>query len=371
MIPLVDLKAQYDSIKPEIDAAIQRVLDHTQFIEGPEVAAFEAAFANACGAPHAVGVASGTAAIDLALRVLGIGPGDEVITTPHTFIATVEPVRDVGATPVFVDIDLGTYNIDPGKIEDAITEHTRALMPVHLYGQPADMLPILDIARRHDLRVIEDAAQAHGATYHDQHVGLWGDIGTFSFYPAKNIGAYGDAGAIVTRDAALAKRLRMLRNHGRTEKYVHAMHGLGERLDALQAAILAVKLTRLEAWTTRRRQIADIYRVQLNDLPLILPQELDGASHVYHQFVIRTERRDALRAHLRDAGVGTGIHYPLPLHLQPALEDLGYQEGDFPVTEQVADTVLSLPVYPELTSGQIDAIVSAIRGFYADGGISG
>ena len=365
MIPLVDLKAQYNSIKPEMDAAIQRVLDHTQFIQGLEVESFEAAFAAACGAPHAVGVASGTAAIHLTLVALGIGPGDEVITTPHTFIATVEAIREVGARPIFVDIDPVTYNIDPHRIEGAITERTRALMPVHLYGQPADMLPILDIARRHDLRVIEDAAQAHGATYHGQHVGLWGDAGTFSFYPAKNIGACGDAGAVITRDATLAEHLCMLRNHGRKDKYVHTMHGYGERLDALQAAILSVKLTQLEAWVTRRRQIADTYRERLAGLPLTLPQELDGARHVYHQFVIRTDHRYVLKAYLWDAGVGTGIHYPLPLHLQPALEYLGYQKGDFPVTEMVADTVLSLPIYPELSAKQIDTLVNALEEFFA------
>ncbi len=364
MIPLVDLKAQYLSIKPEIDAAIQRVLDHTQFIQGPEVQAFEEALAAACGAPYAIGVASGTAAIHLTLVALDIGPGDEVITTPHTFIATVEPIREAGATPVFVDIDPLTYNIDPNRIKEAITEHTRALMPVHLYGQPADMVPLLEIARRHNLLVIEDAAQAHGATYHGRHVGLWGNAGTFSFYPAKNVGAYGDAGAIITDDASLAKQLRMLRDHGRQEKYVHVSHGFGERLDALQAAILAVKLSRLEAWVARRRQIADTYRERLADLPLILPRELDGARHVYHQFVIRTDQRDALRLHLKDAGVGTGIHYPLPLHLQPALRYLGYQKGDFPVSEAVADTVLSLPVYPELAPEEVATIVHAIRGFY-------
>lgn len=364
MIPLVDLKAQYRSIKQDIEAAIQRVLDHTQFILGQEVESFEEAFAAACGAPHAIGVASGTAAIHMTLVALGIGPGDEVITTPHTFIATVEPVCQVGATPIFVDIEPVTYNIDPDKIEEAITERTRALMPVHLYGHPAAMEPILDVAQRHGLRVIEDAAQAHGALYHGRHVGLWGDAGTFSFYPAKNLGAYGDAGAIITHHDSLAQHLRMLRDHGRREKYIHVARGYGERLDALQAAILSVKLMHLETWISGRRQIADTYCARLAGLPLILPQELDGTRHAYHQFVIRTEQRDALRRHLKDIGVGTGIHYPLPLHLQPALEHLGYQRGDFPVAEAVAATVLSLPIYPELTSEQIDAVVQAIRAFY-------
>jgi dTDP-4-amino-4,6-dideoxygalactose transaminase len=360
----MDLKAQYNSIKPEIDRAIRRVLNHTQFIKGPELRAFEDAFADVCGAPYAIGVASGTAAIHLTLVALGVGPGDEVITTPHTFIATVEPIRDVGAVPVFVDIDPSTYNVDPSKIEKSITEHTRAVMPVHLYGQPADMASIGDIAKRYNLHIIEDAAQAHGATYRGKHVGLWSDAGTFSFYPGKNIGAYGDAGAVITGDAALAERLRMLRDHGRQDKYVHVTHGFGERLDALQAAILVVKLTQLEAWTARRCEIANIYRERLRDLPIVLPQESAERQHVYHQFVICTEQRESLRIHLKNAGVSTGIHYPLPLHLQPALKYLGYQKGDFPVTEEIADTVLSIPVYPELTSKQIDIIVGAIRGFY-------
>ncbi len=364
MIPLVDLKAQYQSIKPEIETAIRRVLDHAQFIQGPEVESFEAVFAAACGAPYAVGVASGTAALHLTLSAWGIGPGDEVITTPHTFIATAEVICEVGARPVFVDIDPITYNINPHKIEEAITDCTRVLMPVHLYGQPADMPAIMKIARRHHLRVIEDAAQAHGATYNNQHVGLWGEAGAFSFYPAKNIGAYGDAGMVITRDAALAEHLQMIRNHGRKEKYVHTRHGFAARLDALQAAILAVKLAWLETWVARRRQIAGIYRDRLVDLPLTLPRELNRVRHVYHQFVIRADRRDALKTYLKDHGVGTGIHYPIPLHLQPALQHLGYQKGSFPVTEAVVDTILSLPIYPELTSEQIDTIVAAIRGFY-------
>lgn len=365
MIPLVDLKAQYASIKPEIDAAIQRVLSHTQFIQGPELAAFEEALAEACGAAHAVGVASGTAAIYLALRALGVGAGDEVITTPNTFIATVEPVLDVGATPVFVDISPADYNLDTAQIEAALTSRTRAILPVHLYGQPAHMAPILDVARRHGLLAIEDAAQAHGATYRGRHVGLWGEVGTFSFYPGKNLGAYGDAGAIITDNAELAQQVRMLRDHGRTEKYLHTIHGYGERLDALQAAILGVKLAHLEAWTGRRRQIAAIYRKGLANLPLILPQEQDDRRHVYHQFVIRTPRRDALRAHLKAAGVGTGIHYPVPLHLQPALQHLGHHQGDFPVAEEIAATVLSLPIYPELSDEQIGTVLASVRAFFA------
>jgi dTDP-4-amino-4,6-dideoxygalactose transaminase len=366
MIPLVDLGAQYDSIKTEIDAAIQRVLDHTHFILGSEVEAFEAALGATSGDVHAVGVASGTAAIHLTLAALGIGPGDEVITTPHTFIATVEAITGVGATPVFVDIDPVTYNMDPHRIEDAISEHTAALLPVHLYGQPAEMHALLDIAQRHDVAVIEDAAQAHGATYHGRPVGCWGDAAAFSFYPAKNIGAYGDAGAIVTRNSTLANRLRMLRDHGRSAKHVHEFLGHGERLDALQAAVLSVKLSHLEEWTARRREIADSYREHLADLPLALPTEARDTRHVYHQFVVRTDRRDDLRTYLGSVGIGTGIHYPLPLHLQPALRYLGHKKGHFPVTEKAANTVLSLPIFPELTQEQTATVASAIRQFFAD-----
>jgi dTDP-4-amino-4,6-dideoxygalactose transaminase len=365
MIPLMDLKAQYRSLKPEIDLAIARVLGHTQFIQGPEVRSFEAAFAAACGAPHAIGVASGTAAIHLALVALGIGPGDEVITSAHTFIASAEPIIQVGARPVFVDVEAGTGNLDPAHLEEAITPQTRALLPVHLYGQPADMPAILEVAARHNLLVIEDAAQAHGALCYGRHVGLWGQAGTFSFYPGKNLGAYGDAGAIITGDNALAARLRMLRDHGRSEKYLHSTPGFGERLDALQAAILAAKLPRLEAWNERRREIAEHYRHVFAGLPLRLPPERDGTRHVYHQFPVYTQRRDALQAHLQGAGVGTGIHYPVPLHLQPALAHLGYRQGDLPVTEELANTELSLPIYPELTAEQIETITGAVRSFFA------
>jgi dTDP-4-amino-4,6-dideoxygalactose transaminase len=364
MIPLMDLKAQYASLKPEIDSAIARVLEHTQFIQGPEVRSFEAAFAAACGAPHAIGVASGTAAIHLSLVALGVGPGDEVITSAHTFIASAEPVLQVGATPVFVDVEPGTGNLDPARLEAAITPRTRALLPVHLYGQPADMPAILEVATRHNLVVIEDAAQAHGAVCRGRHVGLWGQAGTFSFYPGKNLGAYGDGGAIITADDELAGRLRMLCDHGRSEKYLHAVPGFGERLDALQAAILAAKLPRLEAWNQRRREIAEVYRQALAGLPLALPPHRDDTRHVYHQFPVYTPERDALQAHLKEAGIGTGIHYPVPLHLQPALAHLGYQEGDLPVTEELAKTELSLPIYPELTAEQVETITGAVRSFF-------
>lgn len=366
MIPLMDLKAQYRSLKPEVELAIARVLEHTQFIQGQEVRTFEAAFAAACGAPHAIGVASGTAAIHLVLYALGIGRGDEVVTTAHTFIASVEPILQLGARPVFVDVETGTGNLDPARLEESITPQTRALLPVHLYGQPADMPAILDVATRHELLVIEDAAQAHGALCCGRHVGLWGQAGTFSFYPGKNLGAYGDAGAIITADDELAARLGMLRDHGRSEKYLHSMPGFGERLDALQAAILAAKLPHLEAWNERRREIAEHYCHAFAGLPLGLPPERDGTRHVYHQFPIYTKQRDALQEHLKQAGVSTGIHYPVPLHLQPALAHLGYRQGDLPVTEELADTELSLPVYPELTSEQIETIVGAVRSFFGE-----
>lgn len=364
MIPFVDLKAQYQTIRTEVNHAIQRVLDNTSFIMGDEVVAFETAFAEVTGAPHAIGVASGTTAIHLILDALGVGRGDEVITTPHTFIATAEAIRHAGATPVFVDIDPQTYNIDPTKIESAITERTKAIMPVHLYGQAADLSSIVAIAKKHNLFVIEDAAQAHLAQYDGQHVGLLGDAGTFSFYPGKNLGAYGDAGAVITHRDDIAEKVRMLRNHGRREKYVHETHGYGERLDGLQAAILGVKLAYLAEWTTARQEIAQRYRDGLAGLPLLLPKEVSAEGHVYHLFVIKTDRRDALKAFLKEKDISSGVHYPLPLHLQPALSYLGHQAGDFPVCEDAAKTVLSLPVYPELRVEQQQHIIHSVGAFF-------
>ncbi len=363
-IPLVDLKAQYAAHRQAIDAAIARVLGHTGFIGGPEVRAFEEAFAAYQGTRRAVGVASGTAAIFLILRALGIRPGDEVITTPHTFIATVEPLIALGAWPVFVDIDPATYNLDPDQIEAAITPRTRAIMPVHLYGQMARMDAILDIARRHNLAVIEDAAQAHGATYRGKRAGQWGVAAAFSFYPGKNLGAYGDAGAVCTDDDALADEIARLRDHGRASKYEHAVIGYGERLDALQAAILGAKLPYLDAWNAARRRIAAAYTAALRDLPgVIPPATLPGAEPVYHIYCIRVEaaRRDRILAALHERGIGAGIHYPLPLHLQPALEFLGARRGDFPHAEAAARTILSLPIYPEMTEAQVERVVAALR----------
>ncbi|MBI4786371.1 MAG: DegT/DnrJ/EryC1/StrS family aminotransferase [Chloroflexi bacterium] len=360
-IPLVDLKAQYAGIQPEIDAAIQRVVNNTAFILGKEVAEFEKNFAAFCRVPHCVGTDSGTAALHLALLVLGVKPGDEVITTTHTFIATSEVISLIGAKPVFVDIDPRTYNLDPNLIERAITPRTRAIIPVHLYGQPAEMDPILEIARRHDLRVIEDAAQAHGAEYRGRRAGTMGDIACFSFYPGKNLGAYGDAGALVTNDAALADHARMLRDHGRSEKYAHKLVGYGYRLDALQAAILGAKLPHLDAWNARRRAIAECYDELLTNSDVITPYVPPHVTPVYHIYCIRHKNRDALQKQLKAHGIDTGIHYPIPLHLQPVYQNLGYKIGDFPHTEQAASEILSLPMYPELTDEQVRQIVDAIK----------
>ncbi len=364
-IPLVDLKAQYVTIKPEIDAAMQRVVNNTSFILGKEVVEFEKNFAAFSHAQHCVGTDSGTAALHLALLILGVKAGDEIITTTHTFIATAEVISLIGAKPVLVDIDPRTYNIDPNQIEAAITPRTRAIIPVHLYGQPAEMDAILDIARRHNLRVIEDAAQAHGAEYRSRRAGSMGDVACFSFYPGKNLGAYGDAGALVTNDAALADHARMLRDHGRTEKYAHKLTGYGYRLDALQAAILGAKLPHLDAWNARRREIADYYTELLTNTDIVTPYVPPHVKPVYHIYCIRVPsgNRDGMQKHLKARGADTGIHYPIPLHLQPVYENLGYKAGDFPRAEKAAGEILSLPMYPELTDAQAQQIVDAIKEF--------
>lgn len=364
MIPLVDLKAQYRAIGPEIDEAIGRVIANTSFIMGVEVRSFEEAFAEACGVGFAIGVASGTAALQLALEALGVGAGDEVITTPLTFLATVESIAQCGARPVFVDIDPHMHNLDPAGLSVAITAQTRAIMPVHLYGRPADMDAISEVARQHNLFVVEDAAQAHLARYRGRVVGALGDVACFSFYPGKNLGAYGDAGMVVTDDEGLAGKVRLLRDHGRSEKYVHQILGHGERLDALQAAILAAKLPHLPDWNARRRDVAARYCELLADLPLTLPPDSEEVEPVYHLFVVRTPRRDALRQHLKERDIAAGIHYPLPLHLQPACAHLGYGAGDFPQAERAANEVLSLPIYPELTDDQVTQVAGAVREFF-------
>jgi dTDP-4-amino-4,6-dideoxygalactose transaminase len=365
-IPLVDLHAQYETIKPEIDAAIQRTIDRTAFILGPEAKNFENHFAEFCGVKHAIGLDSGTAALHLALIALNVGAGDEVITTAHTFVATVEPASLLGARPVLVDIDPRTYNLDPNKLEAAITPRTKAIIPVHLYGQPAEMDPILEIARRHNIPVIEDAAQAHGATYRSRKIGSLGTMACFSFYPGKNLGAYGDAGALVTNDDSLAKRVRMLRDHGRTSKYEHEITGFGYRLDGIQGAILDAKLKHLPAWNAQRRAHADYYTELLSNIDdsIVTPYEPSHLCAVYHLYVIRTRKRDELLKHLKQHDIEAGIHYPVPLHLQPVYKSLGYSRGAFPETERAASEILSLPLYPELTHSQIERVVDTMREFF-------
>ena len=364
MIPFVDLKAQYDSIKNEIDDAIQIVLNNTSFIMGEELKKFEVEFSRFCDVKHAVGVANGSDALILALRACGIGEGDEVITVPYTFIATTEAISNVGGKVIFVGIDPETYTIDVTKIEEKITGRTKAIIPVHLYGQPADMDPIMELAKKYNLKVIEDAAQAHGAEYKGKRVGSIGDVACFSFYPGKNLGAYGDAGMVVTDNEEIAEKIKLLRNHGRiTKKYEHDIEGYSSRLDNLQAAILRVKLRHLNKWNESRRKNARRYNELLSNIEgIITPYEADYAKHVYHLYVIRTEkRRDKLREELKFNGVATGIHYPIPLHLQPAYKYLGYKRGDFPITEKASQEILSLPMFAELSDMQIEEIVKLIK----------
>ncbi|MBK8049531.1 MAG: DegT/DnrJ/EryC1/StrS family aminotransferase [Anaerolineales bacterium] len=364
-IPLVDLTAQYASIRPEIDSAIQRVLDSTNFIMGPQVKSVEAAFADYCGAAVCAGVASGAAALDLALRALGVGSGHEVVTVAHTFIATAEAISATGAKPVFVDIDPRTYTMDPDALEAAITPATRAILPVHIYGQPADMDAIKRVAARHGLPVLEDAAQAHGATWNGVRAGALGTAACFSFYPGKNLGAYGDAEAVTTSDLQLGAQVALLRDHGRRSKYLHEVKGYGERLDTLQAAVLEVKLAHLDRWTAARRRLAARYSALLAEFELEIPYVAPQADPVWHLYVVRTPRRDELLDALNRQGIGAGVHYPVPLHLQPAYAELGHRPGDLPVSEQVAATCVSLPLYPEMTDDQQDRVVEAIAAFMA------
>lgn len=363
-IPLVDLQAQYAAIRTDIDNAIQGVIDNSAFIMGPDVRRFEEAFAAFCGVAHCIGVSNGTAALELALRALQVGPGAEVITSAHTFIATAEAISNVGAKPVFVDIDPVTYTITATAVAAAITPATRAILPVHLYGQPADMAGLNGVAKAHGLAVVEDAAQAHGATWQGQRTGNLADMACFSFYPGKNLGAYGDAGAVTTNDPTLAETVRLLRNHGRRSKYVHEVVGANERIDTLQAAILAAKLPYLHDWTSCRQRLAARYNSLLADTRVVLPMVAPAATSAWHLYVIRTPQRDALLHFLKENGVEAGIHYPVPLHLQPAYADLGYRRGDLPVTEAVADTCLSLPLYPEMTEAQQDRVVDQLHAFF-------
>lgn len=360
-IPLVDLKAQYASIKDEIKETINRVLDSTQFIMGDEAFLFEKEFAKFCGSKYCTGVSSGTSALHLALLACGIGPNDEVITVPFTFIATAEAISHVGAKVVFVDIEPNTYTIDINKLEKSITKNTKAIIPVHLYGHPANMMQIIEIAKKYNLKVIEDAAQAHGAKINGKSVGTFGDVGCFSFFPAKNLGAYGDGGACITNNDEIAKQIYLLRDHGRTKKHLHEVKGFNYRLDALQAAILRVKLKYLPTWIETRRKLALSYRELLSKLPITIPFESPGYYHAYHLYVIQSKIRDLLQSELKKQGIQTGIHYSIPLHLQPAYKDLGYKKGDFPVSESSSETVLSLPLYPELTNENQLKIVQAIK----------
>jgi dTDP-4-amino-4,6-dideoxygalactose transaminase len=359
-VPFVDLRVQYLSIKDEIDGAIARVLDNTSFVLGPEVEAFETAFAEYTGARFCIGVNSGTAAIQLALTACGLGAGDEVIVPANTFFATAEAVSTAGATPVFVDADPISYNLDVSKIEASITKRTRAIMPVHLYGQAADLDSIFEIAERRGLIVIEDAAQAHGSRYKGRRVGAFGRAGCFSFYPGKNLGAYGEGGAVVTNDEDVARSVRLLRDHGSERKYRHEIIGYNFRLEGIQGAVLNVKLRHLERWNQLRREHAALYTELLRGSDLTLPREMPYAEHVYHLYAIQSDRRDALQQTLNEAGIQTGIHYPIPIHLQPAYASLDYRRGDFPEAERQAERVLSLPMFPELAIDQIKRVAQAI-----------
>jgi dTDP-4-amino-4,6-dideoxygalactose transaminase len=368
LIPLLDLQAQYRSIKSEIDAAVAAVLESGRFVLGEHVAQFERDFATFCQTTEAVAVNSGTSALHLALLATGIGPGDEVITVPFTFIATISAILYTGARPILVDIEPDTYCIDVAGIERVITPRTKAIMPVHLYGHPANMDALMALARKHDLLVIEDAAQAHGAEFHDRRVGGIGHIGCFSFYPGKNLGGYGEGGALVTSNADYAAKARLLRNWGDAGKYQHIVQGYNYRMDALQGAILAVKLRHLPRWTESRRALAasysrllrGIFGGHLKDTGIQLPVERPACRHVYQLYTIRVPERDKLRSALEAEGIQSGVHYPVPAHLQPAFSVLGYKVGDFPVSEQAAQEVLSIPLYPEMTQQQLATVATAI-----------
>jgi dTDP-4-amino-4,6-dideoxygalactose transaminase len=362
-IQFVDLQTQYQNLKPEIDAAIAKICARGDFILGEDVKLFEEEFAAFCKAPHCVSVANGTDALHLALRACDIGPGDEVITPTHTFIATVLAIHQAGAKPVLVDCDPQFYTIDPAQVARAITPRTKAILPVHLYGQPADMDPILEIARKHKLFVIEDACQAHGAEYKGRRCGVLGDIAAFSFYPGKNLGAYGDGGAVVTTRKDLAEKVWLLRNYGQKVKYEHVCKGFNSRLDTVQAAILRVKLRRLEQWNEARRQAAAKYEKLLAKTNLVLPQTAAYAKPIWHLYVVQTADRKRLQAALDAAGISHGIHYPVPIHLQPAFADLGHRAGDFPASETLAGKIISLPMFPELTQVQIERVAAVCGSF--------
>ncbi len=363
-IPFVDLKTQYNSLKNEIDAAIQSVIDRTAFIKGSEIKEFETEYAQAYGVKHCIGVANGTDAIYIVLRMLGIGQGDEVITVANSWISTAETISQTGAKPVFIDIDKYS-TIDTNKIEEKINEKTKAIIPVHLYGQPADIIKIKEIADRHNLYLIEDCAQAHFAEFKGQRVGTFGDAATFSFYPGKNLGAYGDAGAIITNSDDLAEKFRMFANHGALKKHHHLMPGINSRLDTLQAAVLKVKLPHIKKWNTMRAENAAYYDKILQDImDITTPAKRNDVKHVYHVYSIRAKKRDELLQHLKENGIGTAIHYPVALPFMYAYTDLEHTEEDFPVAAQYQDEILSLPMYPELTKPMMDYVADTIKAFY-------
>jgi dTDP-4-amino-4,6-dideoxygalactose transaminase len=361
-IPLVDLKKQYQGIKEEILAEVEQALDGMQLFLGKNVQTVESDFAAYCGTEFGIGVGSGTDALHIALRACGIGPGDEVITVSHTFIATVEAIILAGARPVFVDIDPETYSMDASQVKKMINSKTRVILPVHIYGHPANMNPILELAKAYKLKVIEDACQAHGAEYQGHRIGSLGDAGCFSFYFTKNLGAYGEAGIITTSNPDIAKRCRILRDHGQNAKYYHAMIGLNGRLDEIQAAILKVKLPHLKEWVERRRSLAQAYNAGLPP-QLVKPQEMPWAKHAYHLYVVRTPKRDQLKEWLESKGIGTGMHYPVPVHLQEAWRQYGGDKYLLPVTEKITGEILSLPMYPELTDEEVSYICECIQEF--------
>lgn len=363
-IAYLDLPAQMRPLRAEIDAAIARTLDNCSFCLGPDVAQFEKDFAQYCGARHCIAFNSGTSALHVALLLLDVGAGDEVISTPMTFVATSWAISYVNAKPVYVDIDEATFNLDPKLVERAITPKTKAILPVHLYGHPFDIDPLLEICRKHNLPLVEDAAQAHGAKYKGRVIGTFGALSCFSFYPGKNLGAYGEGGAIVTNDDAMAARARSLREHGSTQRYYHDEVGFNYRMEGIQGAVLKVKLKHLDTWTQERRRVAHRYHELLADTPLKLPREAGYAESAYHLYVVRHPRRDELKKHLEANRVGCALHYPLPLHLQKCYADLGYKQGDFPVAENAARECLSLPIYPELTDAQIQRVSEVVHEFF-------
>jgi dTDP-4-amino-4,6-dideoxygalactose transaminase len=360
-IPFVDLKRQYEAIRYEVNDAMQKVLDQCAFASGPAVATFEAEFARYCGVRHCVGVNSGTSALHLALIACGVGPGDEVITVSMSFVATAWAISYVGARPVFVDIEPETYNMDISQVERAVTARTRAVLPVHLYGQMVHLDPLLEICERHGLVFIEDAAQAHGAMYYGRRAGSVGQVGCFSFYPSKNLGAYGEGGALTTNDDAIAARVRALRDHAQSARYQHEELGFNYRMDGIQGAVLGVKLRHLDSWNATRCQVAARYQEMLADTPLVQPYEAEGRRHVWHLYVVRSADRDRVQQALTAACIGTGLHYPIPVHLQPAYAHLGYRVGDFPVAEQMAQQCLSLPMYAELSEEEQEHIIEMLK----------